>query len=76
MIKDRLEMFSDTRDNLDDDFQKYMHNMIKGKDLPNEWASNPKEEEGEHNTGASEFVKDVLDNEREKSDDKEKEDLR
>ena len=29
LIKDRLEMFTDTRrDNLDDAFQKYMHNMI------------------------------------------------
>jgi hypothetical protein len=38
LIKDRLEMFTDTRDDLDDDFQKYMHNMIKGKDVPNTWA--------------------------------------
>jgi hypothetical protein len=41
LIKDRLEMFTDTRDNLDDAFQKYMHNMIKGKkDVPNTWARN------------------------------------
>jgi hypothetical protein len=38
LIKDRLEMFTDTRDNLDDAFQKYIHNMIKGKDVPNTWA--------------------------------------
>ena len=41
LIKDRLEMFTDTRrDNLDDAFQKYMHNMIiKGKKdvVPNTW---------------------------------------
>jgi hypothetical protein len=41
LIKDRLKMFTDTRDNLDDAFQKYMHNMIKGKkDIPNTWAHN------------------------------------
>ena len=41
LIKDRLEMFTDTRrDNLYDAFQKYMHNMIiKGKKdiVPNTW---------------------------------------
>jgi hypothetical protein len=41
LIKDRLEMFTDTRrDNLDEAFQKYMHNMIiKGKKdvVPNTW---------------------------------------
>lgn len=37
LVKDRLEMFTDTRDNLNAEFQKYMHNMIKGKDVPNEW---------------------------------------
>lgn len=38
LIKDRLEMFADnSHDNLDDAFQKYMHNMIIGgkKDVPN-----------------------------------------
>ena len=29
LIKDRLEMFADTRDNLDDDFQKYISNIMK-----------------------------------------------
>jgi hypothetical protein len=42
LIKDRLEMFTDTRhDYLEDAFQKYMHNMIKDKkDVPNTWARN------------------------------------
>jgi hypothetical protein len=40
LIKDRLEMFTDTRDYLDDAFQKYMHNMIIGKDVPNTWVRN------------------------------------
>ncbi len=39
LIKDRLEMFADTRDNLDHSFQIYMHNTMIGKDVPNEWAS-------------------------------------
>jgi len=43
LIKDRLDMFWDTRDNLDDDLQTYFHNTIKGKDVPNEWASNKEE---------------------------------
>ena len=38
LVKDRLEMFTDTRDNLNEEFQKYMHNIMKGKDVPNEWA--------------------------------------
>ena len=53
-------MSTETRDSIDDDFQKYMHNMIKGKDVPNEWASNQKEEGSDHNTGASKFVKDFF----------------
>ena len=76
LIQDKIEQFTDTRDNLDDAFQEYMHNTIKGKDVPNEWASNQKEEVSDHNTGASEFVKDVFDNNLKKSEDKEKEDLR
>ena len=39
LIKDQLEMFTDTRDNFDDAFQKYMRDMIIGsdkKDVPNE----------------------------------------
>jgi hypothetical protein len=40
LIKDRLEMFTDThRDDLEDAFQKYIHNMIKGKDVPNTWRA-------------------------------------
>jgi hypothetical protein len=38
LIKDQLEMFTDTRDNLDDTFQKYMQNMMlidDKKDVPN-----------------------------------------
>ena len=45
LIQDRVEMFSDTRDNLNDDFQKYMHNTIKGGNVPNEWATKTEEEE-------------------------------
>jgi hypothetical protein len=37
LIKDRLEMFTDTRDDLENAFQQYMHNMIIGKDVPNTW---------------------------------------
>ncbi|HEX2409505.1 MAG TPA: hypothetical protein VHJ38_20055 [Nitrososphaeraceae archaeon] len=40
LIKDGLEMFTDAdRVNLNDAFQKYMHNMIMGdkKDGPNTW---------------------------------------
>jgi hypothetical protein len=46
LIEDKIEQFADTRDNLDV-FQEYMHNMIKGKDVPNEWASNNDEEEND-----------------------------
>jgi hypothetical protein len=40
LVEDRLEMFVDTRDNLEDEFQQYMHNTIKGKDVPNEYRRN------------------------------------
>ena len=33
-------MFVDTRDNLEDEFQQYMHNTTKGKDVPNEYRRN------------------------------------
>jgi hypothetical protein len=71
VIKDRVEMFTDSRDNLDDDLQTYFHNTIKGKDVPNEWAFNKEE-------NTKEFVNDVQENyhDMKKSDDKEKEDLR
>ena len=78
LIKDRLEMFTDTRDELGESFQKYMHNTIKGKDVPNEWASNNKDKEENDDTNASEFVKQVHEgyNDLKKTEDKEKEDLR
>jgi hypothetical protein len=41
LIKDRLEMFADTcRDDLDDSFQEYLHDMIISdkKNVPNTWA--------------------------------------
>jgi hypothetical protein len=38
LVKDRLEMFTDTRDNLEEDFQKYMYNIMKGKDVENTWV--------------------------------------
>ena len=71
LIQDRVEAFVETRDNLDDDLQTYFHNMIKGKDVPNEWAS--KQEDN-----ASEFVKDVQEeyHEMKKSEDRDKEDLK
>ena len=64
LIKERLEMFTDTRDNLDDEFQKYMHNMIVGKDVPNEWAGKEQKEDEEDNDNkkeeeVDEFVKKV-----------------
>ena len=31
LVKDRLEMFTDTRDELGEKFQKYMHNIMIGK---------------------------------------------
>ena len=74
LIEDKIDQLTDTRDNLDDTFQEYMHNMIKGKDVPNEWASNQNEEES--NDNAKQFVKDVFDNNLKKSEDREKEDLR
>ena len=40
LVKDRLEMFTDTRDHLDDSFQQYMHDLMIGKHVPNEWARN------------------------------------
>ena len=40
-------MFADTRDTLGDEFQKYMHNTIKCKDVKNPWAPDYKEEEEE-----------------------------
>ena len=51
LIQDRVEMFTDTRDNLNEDFQRYMHNTIKGNGVPNEWAvkSEEDEEENENN---------------------------
>ena len=73
-------MFTDTRDELGEDFQKYMHNMIKGKDVPNEWTSNNKEEEEASDENASKFVKQVNeeyhDMKHTTADDKEKEDLK
>ena len=79
LIKEKLEMFTDTRDELGEDFQKYMHNTIKGKDVPNEWTSNNKEEAAS-NENASKFVKQVNeeyhDMKHTTADDKEKEDLK
>ena len=39
LIKDRLEMFTDTRDELGEVFQIYMHNIMKGPNVENPWAS-------------------------------------
>jgi hypothetical protein len=74
LIEDKIDQFTDTRDNLDT-FQEYMHNMIKGKDVPNEWVSNNKDEE---ESNASEFVKDVHEeyHDMKHKDDKEKEGLK
>ena len=47
LIKDRLEMFADTRDGLDDYFQEYMHDRMVGKDVPNKSAHKDKEESEE-----------------------------
>ena len=39
LIKDRVEMFTDTRDTIEnEDFQEYMHNTMIGKDVENPWA--------------------------------------
>ena len=51
LIKDRLEMFTDTRDDLKDSFQQYMHNMVIGKDVPNTWRT--------HNSEATVQVEDT-----------------
>jgi hypothetical protein len=40
MIRSRLQMFLDTSDTVEyEEFQQYMHNMIIGKDVPNEWTA-------------------------------------
>jgi hypothetical protein len=59
LIKDRLEMFADNRDNLDDSVQKYMHNTMIGKDVPNEWATTTinKDEELEESENNKEDLK-------------------
>lgn len=53
LIKEEVKMFTDTRDNLDDDFQKYMHNKIKGVEVANPWA--PKSKEGKEGEDSSEL---------------------
>ncbi len=87
LIKDRLEMFADTRDNLDHSFQIYMHNTMIGKDVPNEWATttttkdeDEEEEEPTRKGTPEDFVKKIHDdyynNKKVNADDKEKEDLK
>ena len=63
MIRDRLEMFIDTRDELGEDFKKYMQNIEGLTDI----------ETTTENKNAKQFVKDVFDNEMKKSEDREKE---
>ena len=67
LIKDRLEMFIDTRDELGEDFKKYMQKIEGLTDI---------ETTTEDNKGVSEFIKDVYDNDMKKSEDRDKEDLR
>lgn len=75
MIRDRLEMFIDTRDELGDDFKKYMEN-IEGLEGLSDIETTTSTETAE-NKNAKQFVKDVFDNNLKKSEDKEdKEDLR
>ena len=84
LIKGRLQMFVDTTDTIEyEEFQKYMHNMIIGEDVPNEWTYNKEEEEESNNENASKFVKQVNeeyyhhhDMKHTTADDKEKEDLK
>ena len=62
-------MFVDTADTIEfGEFQEYMHNMIIGKDIPNEWARINKEEQEEEssnnnnsnsNDGYRKFINDV-----------------
>lgn len=63
LIQDRVEMFTDTRDSIEyEEFQQYMHNTVKGKDVPNEWAGKQQKEEEDresNNENASKFVKQV-----------------
>lgn len=52
IIIDNLRMYAETSAVLDGiEFQKYMHNMLIGKDVPNEWArkkTNDDKEDEEH----------------------------
>jgi hypothetical protein len=50
LIKDELEMFADTRNDLDDSFQKYMHDMIIGEDMPNEWTRSSMRHRRDHSS--------------------------
>jgi hypothetical protein len=58
LIKDRLEMFADTRDNLDDDFQKYISNIMKIS-LQQQEDEEDDQEESNKEENVSDFVRKV-----------------
>jgi hypothetical protein len=52
LIKDELEMFTDTRNDLDDSFQKYMYDMLllDEKDVPNTRRASNRHNRRDHST--------------------------
>jgi hypothetical protein len=76
LIRGRLQMFVDTSDTVEyEEFQQYMHNMIIGKDVPNDWHPRTYDHEEEETTttaikkeGVSDFVRKVHDESRQKFD--------
>ncbi len=57
LIKDRLEMFADTRDNLDDDFQKYISNIMEIPLQQQEEDEEDDQEESNKEENVSDFVR-------------------
>jgi hypothetical protein len=72
-------MFVDTSDTVEyEEFQQYMHNMIIGKDVSNEWdprtydaAATTEEEEPNKEENVSNFVRKVHNESRQKFDQQE-----
>lgn len=69
LIKDRLEMFADTRENLDDDFQKYISNIME---IPLQ-QKQEEEEESNKEGNVSDFVKKVHNESKQKFNQQQKE---
>ena len=68
LIKDRVEMFTDTRDSIEyEDFQKYMHNTIIGEDVENPWTRIIYQEE-EEQEGAITTTKQIIEESKEEEE--------